>query len=79
MKLNQTQPEKIVLNTPNTFAHPRGRLLSFNTPQLSPLKMIQSPFMNIGENSLFEHQLGLNADFRLEEGQPIEENFEAVN
>ena len=45
---NNAQAEKLVLNTPNTFAMGRGRLLSFNTPQLSPLRMIQSPYMNMG-------------------------------
>lgn len=40
---------------------------SFNTPYLSPLRMINSPY-NIGEGSIFDNQLNLAADFRLEEG-----------
>ena len=45
---NSNPPEKLVLNTPNVFQGARARLLSFNTPQLSPLRMIQSPYMNLG-------------------------------
>jgi len=30
--------------------------------------------MNIGDGSLFDNQLNLGADFRLEEGAPLEEN-----
>lgn len=45
---NANQPEKLILNTPNVFQTGRSRLLSFNTPQLSPLRMIQSPYMNLG-------------------------------
>jgi len=62
---NTSQPEKINLSTPNTFAYGRSRLYSLNTPQLSPLKMIQSPFINIGEGCLFENQLSLAGEFRL--------------
>ena len=37
--------DKPYLQTPNTFQIPnRGRLLSFNTPQLSPMQMIQTPY-----------------------------------
>jgi hypothetical protein len=53
------QAEKIVLNTPNIFQTGRSRLLSFNTPQLSPLRMIQSPYMNLGEGSIFDNQLSM--------------------
>lgn len=45
--------------TPNVFQSGRSRLLSFNTPQLSPLRMIQSPYMNLGDGSLFENQLSM--------------------
>lgn len=69
----QTPAERLVLNTPNGFGLPRNRLLSFNTPQLSPLRMVQSPFMNLGEGSIFDNQLNLyNNEFRLEEGAPVE-------
>jgi hypothetical protein len=60
------QPDKLVLNTPNVFQSGRARLLSFNTPQLSPLRMIQSPYMNLGEGSIFDNQLSLAGEFRLE-------------
>jgi hypothetical protein len=69
---NPNQSEKLTLHTPNTFSHGRSRLLSFNTPQLSPLRMIQSPYMNLGDGSLFDNQLSLAGDFRLEEGQAVE-------
>ncbi len=57
-----------MLGTPNIFQGGRSRLLSFNTPQLSPLRMIQSPYMNLVEGSIFDNQLSLAGDFRLEEG-----------
>ena len=75
---NATQPDKLVLNTPNIFQAARSRLLSFNTPQLSPLRMIQSPYMNLGEGSIFDNQLSLAGEFRLEEGNVVEENVEPV-
>lgn len=62
MKPNTTNPnekEKLALSTPNGFQSGRARLLSFNTPQLSPLRMIQSPYMNLGDGSLFENQLSM--------------------
>jgi len=62
---NSNPPEKLVLNTPNVFQGARARLLSFNTPQLSPLRMIQSPYMNLGEGSIFDNQLSLAGEFRL--------------
>lgn len=68
---NASQADKLVLNTPNIFQPGRARLLSFNTPQLSPLRMIQSPYMNLGEGSIFENQLSLAGEFRLEEGNVV--------
>lgn len=68
---NATQPDKLILNTPNIFQAGRSRLLSFNTPQLSPLRMIQSPYMNLGEGSIFDNQLSLAGEFRLEEGNVV--------
>lgn len=35
------------LNTPNLMGSYRNRLLSFNTPKLSPMHMVQSPFPNM--------------------------------
>lgn len=65
---NMNQSDKLCFGTPNSFGPGRSRLLSFNTPQLSPLRMIQSPYMNLGEGSIFDNQLSLAGDFRLEEG-----------
>lgn len=57
---NSSQNDKLLMiNTPNTFAFGRSRLLSFNTPQLSPLRMVQSPYLNLGEGSLFDNQLNM--------------------
>jgi len=39
-------------NTPNFFGH-RNRLLSINTPKLSPLRMVQSPFPHLAEPNYF--------------------------
>lgn len=51
---------------------PRNRLLSLNTPKLSPLQMVQSPFPMIG-NNLFESNLNMANDyFKLEEVQQHE-------
>ncbi len=48
MKQNSSNPNEKIIGTPNTFNFSaRNRLLSFNTPQLSPLRMVQSPFMTI--------------------------------
>jgi hypothetical protein len=75
---NNPQNDKMMMiNTPNTFAFGRSRLLSFNTPQLSPLRMGQSPYMGMGDHSIFDNQLG-GAEFRLEEGPPMEENVQPV-
>jgi hypothetical protein len=65
-------------NTPNYFTH-RHRLLSMNTPKLSPLRMVQSPFPSLNEPNFFDNQLNMNNDFRLEEPQPTEEYVEPVN
>lgn len=46
------------LNTPNLMGTHRNRLLSFNTPMLSPMHMVQSPFPNM-EPGLFESQLNM--------------------
>ena len=59
---NNSQNDKLMMiNTPNTFGlnGGRSRLLSFNTPQLSPMRMVQSPYMNLGEGSLFDNQLNI--------------------
>ena len=40
--------------------------------------MIQSPYMNLGEGSFFENQLNLPGEFRLEEGNAVEEDVEPV-
>ena len=40
--------------------------------------MIQSPYMNLGEGSIFDNQLSLAGEFRLEEGNVVEENVEPV-
>lgn len=62
---NSSNPndKMLMINTPNTFAVGRPRLLSFNTPQLSPLRMVQSPY--IGEGSIFDNQLNLPGEFKL--------------
>ena len=65
-------------NTPNYFGH-RHRLLSMNTPKLSPLRMVQSPFPSLNEPNFFDSQLNMGNDFRLEEPQPTEEYVEPVN
>jgi hypothetical protein len=64
---NSSNPNEkmVMINTPNTFAG-RARLLSFNTPQLSPLRMVQSPYLNLGEGSIFDNQLNMPGEFRLE-------------
>lgn len=64
---NSSNPNEkmVMINTPNTFAG-RTRLLSFNTPQLSPLRMVQSPYLNLGEGSIFDNQLNMPGEFRLE-------------
>jgi hypothetical protein len=51
-------------NTPNYFGN-RNRLLSINTPKLSPLRMVQSPFPSLPEPNFFESQLSMGNDFRL--------------
>lgn len=65
---NSSNPNEkmVMINTPNTFAMGRSRLLSFNTPQLSPLRMVQSPYLNLGEGSIFDNQLNMPGEFRLE-------------
>lgn len=79
MKPNNPGNDKMqMINTPNTFTVGRSRLLSFNTPQLSPMKMVQSPYLNLGDPSLFDNQLNIAGEFRLEEGCPLEENVEPV-
>jgi hypothetical protein len=45
-------------NTPNFFSH-RNRLLSINTPKLSPLRMVQSPFPSLPEPNFFDSQLNM--------------------
>ena len=64
---NSSNPNEkmVMINTPNTFSG-RARLLSFNTPQLSPLRMVQSPYLNLGEGSIFDNQLNMPGEFRLE-------------
>jgi len=44
--------------TPNYFGH-RHRLLSINTPKLSPLRMVQSPFPSLTEPNFFDSQLNM--------------------
>jgi len=69
------------LGTPNTFlTGARARLHSFNTPQLSPLplRMIQSPYPFLGDGSIFENQLIMGGEFKLEEEPLIEDNVEQV-
>jgi hypothetical protein len=51
-------------NTPGFFSH-RNRLLSINTPKLSPLRMVQSPFPSLPEPNFFENQLNMGHEFRL--------------
>ena len=60
-------PEKLQLLTPNPFQFSnRGRLLSFSTPQLSPMRMIQSPYpIGNQDASIFDGHL-MQADFKLE-------------
>ena len=68
---NNPQNDKMMMiNTPNTFTFGRSRLLSFNTPQLSPLRMGQSPYLNISDQTPFDNHLAMNGEFRLEEGAP---------
>lgn len=55
----------------------RGRLLSMNTPKLSPLRMVQSPFP-IAEPNFFDGNMNICNEFRLEEPQPAEEYVEPV-
>lgn len=63
-------------NNPNSSGNPnyfyqRGRLLSMNTPKLSPLRMVQSPFP-IAEPNFFDSNMNIGNEFRLEEPQPTE-------
>lgn len=79
MKPTNVDKQSVGASTPGLFAASRNRLMSFNTPQLSPLKMVQSPFMALGEGSIFDSHLSLNNDFRLEEGPPQDDTFQQVN
>ena len=76
---NNPQNDKMMMiNTPNTFTFGRARLLSFNTPQLSPLRIGHSPYMDIGDHNMFDNQMSIPGEFQLEEGAPIEENVHPV-
>ena len=80
MKPNNNPPndKMVMINTPNTFTFGRSRLLSFNTPQLSPLRMGQSPYLNISDQPAYDSQLGMPGEFRLEEGNPAEDIVQPV-
>ncbi len=67
MKQGDQNPIGKELPTPGLIGMSRKRLLSMNTPQLSPMRIIQSPFMNLGENNVFDSNLNMNNDFQLEE------------
>ena len=51
-------------NTPNYFGH-HHKLLSINTPKLSPLRLVQSPFPSLAEPNFFDSQLNMGNEFRL--------------
>lgn len=64
MRQNGLPNSYIPVTTPNYFGH-RNRLLSINTPKLSPLRMVQSPFPILTEPNIFDSQLNMGYEFRL--------------
>lgn len=46
------------IGTPGYYGN-RNRLLSMNTPKLSPLRMVQSPFPSLAEPNFFDSQLNM--------------------